>query len=170
MPNNFRSGTALLALGCALVAGHVSYSIYKRYGSAHSRPTSDEYKVGMSIPDTNQLELAKVDRTVLLLEASTCHFCKLSMPFYRKLTAAAKEAGTRVVAVTYESPEENRAYLSQEGVRVDADVSNVVNNLPIEGTPTLVLVGRDGKVVDSWLGKLTEGEEQAVLAAIAPGK
>jgi len=170
MPNNFRYRNALLALGCALMATHLSYSIYQRYLSANARPGSDEYKVGMSIVDTDQLGLAEVDHTVLLLEASTCHFCKLSMPFYRRLTATARSSGARVVAVTYENPDENRAYLSAQGVEVDADVSNVVNSLPIEGTPTLVLVGRDGKVINSWLGKLTEGEETSVLGAISPGK
>jgi thioredoxin-related protein len=91
------------------------------------------------------------------------------MPFYRRLTSTAKSAGARVVAVTYENPDENRAYLSDQGVEVDAAVSNIVNSLPIEGTPTLVLVGRDGKVINSWLGKLTEGEEKSILGAISPG-
>lgn len=113
------------------------------------------------------LGLSGASRTLLLVTASSCHFCEDSMAFYRTLTAAARKHGTRVVAVSWEPPQFNRAHLQSQGVFVDAAVSDIDSAVAIPGTPLLILVGQDARISRVWAGMLDSTAEQAVLSAVA---
>lgn len=102
-------------------------------------------------------------RTLLLVTSSTCRFCAESMPFYRNLVTAARREGVRVVALAWEPPVRNRAYLASQGVQVDAALDIAATGVSVRGTPTLILVRRDGTVIQSWPGKLGSASEAAVL-------
>jgi thioredoxin-related protein len=59
--------------------------------------------------------------------------------------------------------EDAKKYLQTHGVSV-TDVRNAnFETLGIDGTPTLLLVDREGKVVKSWRGKLDTVTETEVL-------
>ncbi len=88
------------------------------------------------------------------------------MPFYRRVSDAAKLAGTRIIGVAADDVETNRANLEKNGVRVDAVVSLSNNGIRLRATPSLVLVNRDGAVVNSWLGKLIPQLEADVIRAV----
>jgi len=114
----------------------------------------------------NKLSISGVDwavndQTLVLAISSTCHYCSQSAPFYQRL---AKERGNiHMVAVLPQSVEEGRRYLEKLGVEVD-DVKQVsLASLGVRGTPTLILVNKDGAVEDSWVGKLPPIQETEVL-------
>jgi len=109
--------------------------------------------------------LQESGKTLILITASTCHFCTESMTFYRKLSSLARSRGTRLVGVSWESPERNRAYLTSHGVDVDEIVSASKTSIGIRGTPTVILVNSRGVVLNSWPGKLDEPTETEVLNA-----
>ena len=88
------------------------------------------------------------------------------MPCYRQVAEAAVRGGTRIVAVTAENPERNRAYLTSNGVRVDTVVPIGMNTMRLAATPTLVLVQSDGRVINSWRGRLAGDAEHEVLSAV----
>ncbi len=102
-----------------------------------------------------------------MMTSSHCHYCTASMPFYRKLAPAARAAGTRIVAVSTEEIAVNQEYLQANGVDPDAVLSSEQSKLKVESTPTLLLVGRDGRVVHSWIGQLPAAKEHEVLTAVA---
>ena len=95
----------------------------------------------------------------LFLTSSNCHFCRESLPFYRALVARARTSDVRVVGVTREDPEVNRAYLWANGVLVDAVLSGIDIGVPTERTPTLIVIPRVG-LGKGWVGKLSK-ERQA---------
>jgi hypothetical protein len=116
MKYNIRARNVFLAVACVFILGHFASSVHGRYMRAPSQPRRGVYPSGMVLSDSEQLGLDRADRTILVLTASTCHFCRASLPFYRKLTAAARRTGTRVVAVTYEDPAFSRnAHLQVAG-------------------------------------------------------
>jgi hypothetical protein len=88
------------------------------------------------------------------------------MPFYRALVPAAHNAGVRVLAVAAEIGKENTEYLERNGVHTDDTVELAKTSLTVTGTPTLILVRRDGYVVRTWSGKLTENGQNDVLTAV----
>ncbi|MGH9453840.1 MAG: TlpA family protein disulfide reductase [Candidatus Acidiferrum sp.] len=110
------------------------------------------------------VDWSKNHRTLVLAISTTCHFCKDSIPFYRKLGASG--ADVKMVAVLPQSVSEGKAYLSGEGVRVDGVRQVPLNKLGVRGTPTLLLVDEAGVVTDVWVGKLQPDQENQVLTAI----
>jgi len=101
-------------------------------------------------------------RNVVLVLSTTCHFCKESSGFYRKLAEDCRSHARRV-AFFPQTPEEAQAYLRAEDVRVDEIKHADFQSLQIGGTPTLLLVDSNGVVQKVWLGKLPEAKEKEVL-------
>ena len=108
------------------------------------------------------------DRSSLLLVVSTsCHFCKDSLPFYKQLTEAAR-GKLGVIAVLPQSQTEAQAFLQSAGVETSQIVSASPDKVGARGTPTLLLVGKNGAIEHAWLGKLDVKGEQEVLSLVAP--
>jgi hypothetical protein len=110
------------------------------------------------------VDWAKNHRTLVLAISTTCHFCKDSVPFYRKLGAAGRDV--KMVAVLPQSVTEAQQYLSSEGVHVDEVRQTPLNTLGVRGTPTLLLVNDVGVVTNVWVGKLQPDQETQVLTAL----
>jgi hypothetical protein len=101
-------------------------------------------------------------KNVVLALSTTCHFCKESSGFYRKLVEDCR-SHSRTVAFFPQTPEEAQAYLKAEDVQVDEVKHANFQSLQIGGTPTLLLVDSNGVVQKVWLGKLSEAKEKEVL-------
>jgi hypothetical protein len=101
--------------------------------------------------------------TVVLYLSTTCHFCRESQSFYQGLLAKRTAKDFKVVAVFPEKVDEAQHYLSVSDLGVDRVVSKSLDVAGIYGTPTLMIVGSDGIVLDSWRGKLTPDRENEVI-------
>jgi hypothetical protein len=101
-------------------------------------------------------------KNVVLVLSTTCHFCKESSGFYRKLVDDCR-SHARTVAFFPQTPQEAQAYLKAEDVQVDEVKHANFQSLQIGGTPTLLLVDSNGIVQKVWLGKLPEAREKEVL-------
>jgi hypothetical protein len=104
---------------------------------------------------------------LLLVVSTSCHFCKDSLPFYKQLTEAA-HGKLGVIAVLPQSQPEAREFLRNAGVETSQIVSASPDNVGARGTPTLLLVGKNGAIEHAWLGKLDVKGEQEVLSLVAP--
>jgi peroxiredoxin len=105
--------------------------------------------------------------TVLLVLSTRCRFCAESMPFYRRLSAQRVNGkGFRLVAVSSENSEKLKSFIAAEGVSVDAVLSSSLPGLGIRSVPALLLVGREGRVVDVWTGALGDVREREVLTRL----
>src|SRR3990170_2033038 len=93
-----RVANVAVILTCLTVTGHILHRYMSPSGPA---PT---YRAGEHIPEATGLGVKANRQTLLLVTASTCHFCTESMPFYRKVAEAARGAGTALVAATPEPP------------------------------------------------------------------
>ena len=149
-------------IACVVLTARLSENYYRRWTAP------EEYKAGETIADTKQLDL-RGHHTLLMYTATTCHFCQESMPFYRRMTNTARDAGVRVIGVATEDLGVNSDYLTRNGVVLDRVVSAQDNRLHLRGTPTLILVGKDGTVENVWLGKLPDEREREVLEAVKKG-
>jgi thioredoxin-related protein len=113
---------------------------------------------------------AGAERTVVLAVSPQCHFCNESMPFYKRLLDKRNRAGssTRFVAAvpTTQARDEEAKTFAASGIKPDALVQVDFHALKVPGTPTLMLVDRDGKVLGVWVGKLDERRERDILARL----
>jgi hypothetical protein len=105
--------------------------------------------------------------TVALVVQSSCRFCADSMPFYRRLAKLRSAGNVQLVAVSMEPADTLKDYVKKNEVDVDRVGHLTGLEIPTTGTPTLVVIGRDGTVRGSWLGRLSSSQESDVLRMIS---
>jgi thiol-disulfide isomerase/thioredoxin len=147
-------------LTCVLLIGYISGFRLSTRENART-----PYAPGSIIADTAAFKPSESGSTLILVTASTCHYCTESMPFYQRVAAASERARVRLVAATEESLSSNAAYLQGYNVRPRLLVSSRDANLKVRGTPTVILT-KGNVVQNSWLGKLSPNGERDVLDAI----
>ena len=117
----------------------------------------------ISLPDT---DWKRSDQTFVFVLSTGCHFCTESAPFYKQVVQKRKQGSTRLIAVLPQGVEEGRKYLGDLGIAVDEVRQATPSSLGVRGTPTLLLVNKDGVITSSWRGKLPTEKEAEVMARL----
>jgi peroxiredoxin len=166
---------ALIAASTAVVATS-SVDIYLRLhplapaASTPARPARSAFQSGGKAPIVPGVDYASADRTLVLFLSTHCHFCEESLPFYRDLSTKLSEKKTgHIVAVFPQTPAEVRAFKEKQNLEIDSVADAQLGDYGVSGTPTLLLVGRDGKVLKSWVGAQEDRGKQAIAAALLAG-
>ena len=150
---------------CLIVVG-LAVSAYRDRSRPAARPMPG-YAAGVKVGPLPGVAFSDRPRTLVLFEMSSCKYCTQSMPLYKELGVALRQAGIRFVAASPEPVEVSRQYLATGGVEVDLVVqapSEVMSHVP--GTPMLVLVDGTGIVKDSWVGLLDESGRRRLWASL----
>lgn len=109
----------------------------------------------------------KGSQTLLIVLSTNCHFCTESAPFYQRLAQQkAKRQDLQLVAILPQSAGEAQKYLSAQGIAVDEIRQSAPNAVYARSTPTLILVDRNGSVIESWVGKLPPQKEEELLGRL----
>jgi hypothetical protein len=111
------------------------------------------------------IDWSKNGRTLVLAISTSCHFCKDSEPFYRRIQQEAG-SGTKMVAVLPQSAPDAERYLNAAGIKPDQVKQVPLGAIGVRGTPTLLLVDDRGQIRGSWYGKLSPEAEEDVLSAL----
>ena len=151
-------------LRCLLVSAIVIH-VGLRWQQSRSHQLAVEEPIAR-IEDNKALALSTSRRTLILATASYCHFCRESLPFYRRVVPLARQTGIRVVGLATEDLAVNRAYLLSENITIDDVVGSDEAHIPIQGTPTLMLLSSDGSVIGWWRGKLNSSSEVSLINMI----
>jgi len=115
------------------------------------------------------MEWDQHSKTLVIALREGCHFCSDSAPFYRRLVSEAGTRNVRVVAVFPHRVDAGRKYLASLEVPVSDVREADFSALGVGGTPTLLMVDREGTVTNAWLGELSREKEDAVLALLSRG-
>jgi len=131
-----------------------------RTPSAARPPTELQIQPGTKI-SLEGIDWAKNGKTLLMALSDKCHVCSESAPFYERL---AKEHGnTKLIAILPQPIQDGKKYLGQMNVAVDAIKQSPLTGVGVKGTPTLILVDKNGVVINSWVGRLSGDRELEVL-------
>jgi thiol-disulfide isomerase/thioredoxin len=108
-------------------------------------------------------------RTLVLALNSGCHYCQDSVPFYQRLVQAVKPNGDdlEIVAVFPNDAEAVQQLMKQESLAMRSIPTVPLEKLGVAVTPTLVLVGRGGRVERFWAGLLSPRQELEVLSLVS---
>lgn len=139
-----------------------------RNGDSHSlRVPSD--LTGRSLAGVNGLGVEQSARSVLLYLNSGCRYCTESIPFYVRLSQlpSVKIARFRVVVLTDEPTDVIASYLGHYGIKASAIVKARDAGVRLPGTPSVLVVDRNGHVLGSWFGWLAQEQQAEVLSALA---
>jgi peroxiredoxin len=111
------------------------------------------------------VDWVKNNRTLVFALSQGCHFCSESANFYKRIHEL-RFQGVRLLAVLPQDSITSQKYLNELGVTVDEVKQASLDSIGVEGTPTLLLVDKDGVVQNAWVGKLPDSEESEVLAKL----
>jgi hypothetical protein len=152
---------ALIALCC--VAG---YTLLRQHIS--TQQPVDSVREGERLSVTGY-DWAQANTTALLAINSRCHFCEDSLPFYRTLGNVARHAkgSFRVIAVSTEPSETLTVYLQNHSVDLQGVYKYSLSKLGIRGTPTVLVLDRNGVVRSVFSGKLDRAREGQLMSRIA---
>lgn len=110
--------------------------------------------------------------TVVLALRTSCEYCTRSVPFYRDLLDTYRES--EVVHITAVFPDDAgvaTAYLRVQQLEVPAVTDQPLAALKVVGTPTVLILDSQGRILRAWVGLLPregEAEVKTMLASLGP--
>jgi thioredoxin-related protein len=155
-----------IILVCIIAAG-----ILIRNNFFPPRPAGPpEAAKGETLAELRGVVPAGTNTALVMALSPTCHFCNDSMPFYKQLVDKRNESKSAVKVIAAvpaaEAQSAEQKNLADHGVQPDAVVHVDFSKIKVPGTPTLLLVDNQGKVLDVWVGKLDAKRERQVLARL----
>jgi peroxiredoxin len=121
--------------------------------------------------DERQVSLKAMRGKVLVLSfwATWCAPCIAEMPALERIVADYKVKGVELWGVSSEGPSVVKEWLSQNQksfrTLVDAD-GDTAEEYQLEGIPTLVVIGRDGKIRSYYTGNQTEQSLRTAIDSV----
>ncbi|MGZ8842806.1 MAG: TlpA family protein disulfide reductase [Pyrinomonadaceae bacterium] len=142
----------------------------RQYFRPKERPFENaRLSVGTVFPAIPELNYGRTPKTVLLALNIYCKYCVESIPFYQRLAQAQKEneSSFQLAAIFLNKETDAVRNLVREKELSVLAIPNVDFSIArISTTPTIALLDNNGKVLNSWVGELSEEREKEVFAAI----
>ena len=148
----------------------VNNFIYPIFPQRRPPGAPPEVKKGEQFDQLKAVVPAGTDRALVVALSPTCHFCNESMPFYKQLIDQRNQKSSPVKVIAAVPAEQAKAEEAQKfasaGTQPDSMVHLDFSSIKVPGTPTVLLVDNNGKVLDVWVGKLDESKEKDVLEVL----
>lgn len=151
----------------ALIIGVVIASaelLHRRTEAARPEPTQIPKLVGSRLAISG-VRFSETRNSLVIVMSTSCHFCKDSLPFYRRLSEQT-DRPFELVTILPQSVTESSDYLDKAGIKAEKVISANLGPMGIWATPTLLLVDRGGTIKDVWVGRLDQGGERSVLTKL----
>ena len=157
---------AFLVMCVAITIAAFQYVSAARTAANPRKPDPVQRGTRLSLPASVTADATRP--SLLLVLSANCRYCTESMPFYKTLAdlSQVRSGNLRLGVVSLQPADDMRKYLAAHSLGIEAVISVPESGFNVMGTPTLVLVRRDGVVQRSWGGWLNGEEEKTVLASI----
>lgn len=165
-PTLERIGNVVFILMCIAVT---AVGIERLFGAAPAPPAAPPpIASGARLSLHASLRPGGAPAALVIAVSTNCQYCTASMPFYRRLAElpAVREGRLRLGIVGIQPPDQIREYFAQHGLSVPVVVHLSEAGVPLQATPTLLVINGEGAVTRSWAGRLRTDEEDAVLSEI----
>lgn len=147
----------------------VLFFLVKTYRASQNNSQSVQGpRVGDQLPAIPTIDWKSNDRTLLLVLRKGCHYCEDSMPFYRRLAQMSEEKKLKanLVAVFPDAAADVENVLQSQHLSVKTVPNVPLGSLKVPGTPTMILADSSGRVLQDWVGQLTDQQEQQLLDTV----
>ena len=141
----------------AVIVGVVVFLVLvmrNEFGRPSYRDSGPKNLLGKRI-ELRELKFPLQRNSLVLTLSTTCHFCQDSLPFYKTL-ATQVQGKADLVAVFPQADSEGRAYTEHASLPVRKVISADLSTIGVFGTPTVLLIDRNGKDT----GSLERSSEQ----------
>lgn len=160
--------TTVLVVALFLIGG--TLYLHGKFFKKQVDPEGSTITRGLTLADTLKFDYKTHSRTLILALDRDCVYCERSVDFYKQLLERqAKDGGnTQFLAALPNDDWDAKQYLRKEGLEALPYISNIkLSQLQITVLPTLILVDRLGRVLESWSGQLDNERQQQVFEAIS---
>jgi thiol-disulfide isomerase/thioredoxin len=133
--------------------------------TAVSKPPAVEIGTKINLPG---IDWAGNNQSLVVVISTDCHFCHESVPFYQELSRRAAQSGhVKMIAVFPQEVSTAKEYLDSNSITVGQIIQANPPNIGVRGTPTLLLIDKDGRVTETWLGRLVDDQERKVFERLS---
>jgi thioredoxin-related protein len=128
----------------------------------------EDLVVGSKVDSPSGYSWREHNQTLLVAVRKGCAFCERSYPFYRQLEALEHDSHLKahILMVMPDDPSSGAALLSAQGIKSQSITNISLSSIKISGTPTLLLVDANGRLLQRWVGELNASSAEAVLAQL----
>lgn len=162
-----RVTNVLIAAACVVV---ISDILAARLPLLRPKPATassprPQYTVGERFALPPRFSFQATAATLYLIVRETCSYCRASVPFYQELAKTIHQRSVRplLVGVCNDTSEACADYFKKSDVEADRTFGVASTDLKVAGTPTIILVDRNGVVRSIWRGKLSRRQELEVI-------
>ena len=161
MKSKIEAAANIIVIVFAVVVG----SVFLKDRLSPPAPGPDTVKAGDKLSNLAGWNWGAHDQTLVLGLRKGCHFCEDSAPFYQRLTAQQEQGGpTPAILAVFPDPADTAKEVAKsEGLTTHVLAGVPLEKLKISGTPTLLLVDRNGTVLNAWIGVLSPRQELEVM-------
>lgn len=129
--------------------------------------TARGYAVGDRLPSSLMKSIEEGQPGLVIWFRSSCGPCQKSLELYRQVLSLPNRP---VVVIAGTEPQNQlETFLAKSDVSPDRVVSALGNRFDFKGTPTVLLIGPDGRVSRVWFGLIESGAERDALLRAAGG-
>ena len=158
--------TNILTISVILLLGYVLINKFILNDKAVPKSSEANSLIGKQI-DIPNINWSKNSQTLLIVLSTTCHFCTENVPFYQKLAQQFnKKEELKLMAVFPQQQSVAKDYLSNNKIAINDIFQIVPSEIGVKGTPTILLLDNEGKVIQAWLGKIPASEEEKIIKEI----
>lgn len=156
---------AVALLSCYILIAHAIIPMHsKTRGLTADAQFNAEPLKGTTLK-LKDLQLSKSKPSLVLAISSYCHFCADSASFYQQLTAMRDQQSIKaqIIAVFPRDVQPSNEFLERNKIKPDSTIIAPLESIGVAGTPTLLLIGKDGTVHREWIGRLSQSQEDEVI-------
>jgi hypothetical protein len=156
-----RAGDVVFIICCVCLAGVAIANTFRRGSGEIPGARADVIPAGASY---DEYKHQTASRTLVMYLHPSCRYCTQSMPLYRRLAKVAEAGRDRLhirAIGNVEQPQLER-YLAENGVQ-GVEARKQPPPPKVAGTPTLFVLDRDGRVLQSYAGMLSDDQEKALF-------
>jgi thioredoxin-related protein len=153
----------LIVLVVLLLGGH-----YLKAHLGHSSSSDTELTIGNKLESPKGYNWREHDQTLVVAVHKGCVYCERSYPFYRQLESLEHDNHLKahMLVVMPDDPLSGAALLAEQGITSQRIANIPLISIKVSGTPTLLLVDANGRLLQRWVGELDASNTEAVLAQL----
>jgi hypothetical protein len=148
----------------AATAGYIAWPRVENVMGLEAAPAAPAYASGQRV-DVPAAWYESSPKTLIIFGRASCAACEKAQPFLKGLVTRLNGRASAVLAHPPGGEAEDIAFARSLGVTDDRIVV-VGGGLRVRATPTLVLVNRDGTVLEAWEGTGPPERQSSILKTI----
>jgi rhodanese-related sulfurtransferase len=166
MPNRLIRSKLNFAVNVAMLAALATF------GFSIARYALSRYEFSnVSLTAAKEVRLEGVDlsksiQNIIVFVDSSCKFCDLDAPFYQRLAKASQSQDVNIIVAFPHDLRNGKQYLAEKKIEPDEVVRLDFKQIGIQGTPTLMLLNREGGIIAKWTGELSAPVENYIVSIL----